>query len=303
MIKPMLANNKEYDLERDILTRYPITDFLVSPKLDGVRCLLGKNFHHSRSGKSFPSVHVHRMLDSLQHFLPDDAILDGEIILCDKKTGRAAGFHDTQSVVMSCDKEFDTDNYMVWFMAFDCIRHNNFYAPAHERVSNLNTLSDNVGFLVVNSVVVQSKAQLDQYLEGWLAEDNEGAMLRHRLSPYKQGRATLREAYLLKYVVYRRITCVIVDMKEAMENIDTSCKKKENLFGKGTLGSLVVKCPGEFGDATFGVGTGFNASLAQFMWDCKHLMIGKHIEVSYKPHGTKDVPRQPVFVGMRPECD
>lgn len=298
----MLANNKEYDLQRDILSRYPLSDYLVSEKLDGIRCLVTSEGICSRSFKPIPNKFVNdKVREYVCSTLHGNDILDTEL-LCYNEAGERQTFHETQSQVMSEDGE---PRFLV--NAFDMLNQlDTRYQSAEERFIVLADWYYRCGRLyctALNAMKFDTIEKLDAYHDGSIAHGGEGLMLRHRLSKYKCGRATLREASLLKYVRYTRITCVIVDMKEAMENIDTSCKKKENLFGKGTLGSLVVRCPGEFGDATFGVGTGWDSIQAQYMWDHPTQYIGKHIEVSYKPHGTKDVPRQPVFVGMRPECD
>ena len=53
----------------------------------------------------------------------------------------------------------------------------------------------------------------------------------------------------------------------------------------------------------FKIGTGFKADLRQWIWDHRDLYKGRVVKYKSQPHGSKDRPRLPVFLGFRDAID
>ena len=82
---------------------------------------------------------------------------------------------------------------------------------------------------------------------------------------------------------------------------------KDGMKPAGTLGKFLVQ---EIGDTpwngkTFAVGTGegLDQALRQKIWDNQGEYLGKIITYRYQAHGTKDLPRIPIWYGFRHEDD
>jgi len=117
----------------------------------------------------------------------------------------------------------------------------------------------------------------------------EGICFRTHDSPYKQGRSTLNEQYLVKLCRHLRAEATVFGFEEAVEvgRLETP---------KGTLGALWVR---DAGGREFKVGSGFTVAERQRVWDNYEAFVGKQLTYKYKPHNEKENPRSPVFVGWR----
>jgi len=102
----------------------------------------------------------------------------------------------------------------------------------------------------------------------------------------------------------------VIALKEQMANTN---RKKTNAIGlterssmlarqkgKGTLGAFSV-IDREGREYDVGGGEGLTQSKRQEIWDNQDKWIGKQITIKYKPYGTKDKPRSPIYVGPREE--
>ena len=172
MFKPMLAC--EADLAK---LKFPI---LASAKLDGVRAVVRGGVVYSRSNKPIPNVYVQDLLDTYEH-------LDGELIV-GEPTSKAC-YRDTVSHVMSLDK----CNYDLRFYVFDHIQH--LTAPYVDRLQQVEAVPH---IHLHEQRVVTCLSALLALEEKMLDEGYEGLILRAAEAPYKCGRSTMKEGYLLK---------------------------------------------------------------------------------------------------------
>lgn len=119
-------------------------------------------------------------------------------------------------------------------------------------------------------------------------EEGEGICFRLPNSPYKQGRSTLKEQYLIKLCRYVTQEVTIISSFE-----------QENARGQllGTLGGFVVE--GKEGYFQVGTGVGLTDKRRSELWSKRDSLVGKTITVKHKPHGQKNKPRSPVIVGFR----
>jgi len=175
---------------------------------------------------------------------------------------------------------------------------------------------------MVTATPIESLSQLLEYEAKCIAEGYEGICFRDPNSPYKYGRSTLREGWLIKMKRFVTEEAVIIGVEEEMANnnpivLGTTgyaerSSHKANMSGKGRMGALEcilltdhakMRAGSDVGDRVFNVGTGFTGMQRQNMWDCRESLIGRIITIKHMPHGAKDLPRIPVFVGFRSAQD
>lgn len=289
--KPMLSGVLD-----DIgVARFPL---MATPKLDGIRCLRVGGQTLSRKFKPIPNKYVQTCTMNL----PDG--LDGELMIKD------ASFNQIQSGIMSEDGE---PNFEFW--VFDYVT--DIKMPYYKRMQQLGALALPKFCKKVLPVVVNNIEELSQ-LEGvWLSQGFEGVMLRSLTSPYKNGRSTLREHYLLKLKQFKDSEAKVIGFVEQMHNANEAeidelghtkrSKHQENMIPAGTLGKFIVV---EVGDTPWkgqefkiGTGEGLTAELRQEIWDNRDKFINKTVTYKYQPHGVKDLPRIPIWKGFRHEGD
>jgi len=280
--KPMLAS--PFD---EALLKFPV---LASPKLDGVRAIVRGGVVLSRALKPIPNKNVQKRFKHLEHF-------DGELIV------GAANDPDvlrtTTSGVMRVDGDPD-----VSFHVFDHIQE-----PTAPYLSRLHLVRDRPrkggSVLIVDQTILQKLERLNEYEPSILAQGYEGVMLRRPEAPYKFGRSTAREGYLLKIKRFHDAEFEIVGFEEEMFNANEATTSelghtkrsshKANKVPKGRLGALVLK----YGDTTFNCGTGFNDAERERIWAERDSYLGKLAKIKYFAHGIKDVPKLPSFLGIR----
>ena len=280
--KPMLAS--PFD---EALLKFPV---LASPKLDGVRAIVRGGVVLSRALKPIPNKNVQKRFKHLEHF-------DGELIV------GAANDPDvlrtTTSGVMRVDGDPD-----VSFHVFDHIQE-----PTAPYLSRLQLVKDRPrkggSVLIVDQTILQKLERLNEYEPSILAQGYEGVMLRRPEAPYKFGRSTAREGYLLKIKRFHDAEFEIVGFEEEMFNANEATTSelghtkrsshKANKVPKGRLGALVLK----YGDTTFNCGTGFNDAERERIWAERERYLGKLAKIKYFAHGIKDVPKLPSFLGIR----
>jgi DNA ligase-1 len=285
--KPMLAG-KIGDA-----VNFPV---MASPKLDGVRCIIMNGVAMSRSLKPIPNAYVQKMIGKAKY-----NGLDGELLL--GPVGAPDVYRKTVSAVMSEDGAPD---FTFWI--FDNFKLTDLkFVHRYESI-----LSFNSGHVkVVQHKLIRTMEQLDAYEAKQLDDGLEGVMIRDPHGPYKQGRSTTREGYLLKLKRFEDSEAHIVDVQELLHN-DNEAKKnalghtersshKDNMVPMGTLGALLVKDIKT--KVEFAIGTGYDAATRQELWDNRKSLKGKIVKYKYFAGGSKDRPRFPVFIGFRDKRD
>jgi DNA ligase-1 len=267
---------------------YPM---IVSPKIDGIRALTIAGRLLSRSLKPIPNKHVR---ETLERALPHG--LDGELL-------SGATFQDCTSAIMSHEGEPDFA-----FCAFDYLGLG-LLAPYRERVEALAEVVariDDPRVQVVPTFWVDGPEQLATAEEEALARGFEGLMLRRPEGPYKQGRSTLREGWLLKLKRFLDAEATVVGFEELMRNENEAktnelglTKRSSSKGGKvpaSTLGALILRRPD---GVEFGVGAGLTEELRARVWAERDRYLGAVVKYKSQKFGEKDAPRLPVFLGFR----
>lgn len=273
---------------------------LASPKLDGVRALVLDGRVVSRKFKLIPNLHIQRILGHAKY-----NGLDGELIAGDPTDPEA--FRRTMKAVMTVEGEPD-----VTFHAFDdCSRIAkdwSFHARL-ESVFKRTATPPHIAY--VTHRTVQTEQQLMLFEEQCLAWGYEGVMLRHPSGLYKEGRSTLKEAWLLKLKRFADSEAEVLGFSEMQHNANektiTSGGKAERshnkagLVGLGVLGALHVKdC---VTGVEFDVGSGFTAADREIYWEVRGDLLGRFVKYQFFPLGGKDKPRFPTFKGFRDPID
>lgn len=287
MFRPMLAC--EADLTK---LRFPL---LASAKLDGVRAVVRDGVVYSRSNKPIPNREVQRKFAYLRHF-------DGELIVGEPTSPSC--YTDTVSVVMSEDKPATN----VTFFVFDHVEH--LAATYRRRAEEIDIADAAIDVIRHEQLEV---SDLDELLmtEGWaLQEGYEGLILRRPDAPYKCGRSTANEGYLLKLKRFKDDEATIIGFEERMHNGNEATTNelgrtkrsshKENKTGRGDLGAFICRTRDGI---EFNIGTGFTDALRVEYWAAQDVLLGQLVKFKYFPVGVKEAPRHPVFLGLRDPRD
>jgi len=143
-------------------------------------------------------------------------------------------------------------------------------------------------------------------------QEGEGICFRTPMSPYKQGRSTLREQYLVKLARYIRSECTVIGFEEQMYNGNPDRRNAlgkmnrssavANLTGKCTLGAFLVRYENGI-EGRVGTGVGLTDVRRAEIWAKREEWLGQRIVIKHKPHGQKIKPRSPIWLGKRSEID
>jgi DNA ligase-1 len=137
-------------------------------------------------------------------------------------------------------------------------------------------------------------------------------MIRSFTGAYKHGRSTVKEGLIGKIKKFAQSEAVIIGFEERMHNANEAktdalghterSSHKENLIGRGDLGSIVVRLLSNPA-VTFSIGSGFNDAERQHIWDNKESYLKKIVTFKYFDIGGYDAPRFPIYIGIRDKAD
>lgn len=285
--RPMLAVAVE-DLTK---LKFPV---LASPKLDGIRALKINGRLVSRTFKPIPNEFIRTVIE---HSLPNG--VDGELLV-------GSSFHESSSGVMSKEGQ---PNFR--FEIFDYIPGDlkRVFSKRYQDLNDMIQASSFGGkhFHVVEHKLISCVDDLVRYEELAVSQGYEGVMLRSMDGPYKCGRSTMKEGYLLKMKRFEDSEAVILGYEEQLHNTNEArydafgkterSTAKSGMVPKGVLGTLIVRDISS--GIEFKIGTGFDDSLRASLWKDRSSLPGKLVKYKYQPSGIKEAPRFPTFIGIR----
>lgn len=290
-MKPMLAGK----LTNPSSLTFPL---FGSPKLDGFRALVMDSVVMSRNIKPVPNRYTQSLFSRSQL-----NGLDGELIVGEPNVPTT--YRDTVSGVSSIEGKPPVVFYV--FDKFDSS------LPFHERYNQLIAKTRKMNHphvQLVPHVEIKNLKQLEIYEHEMLERGYEGAMLRSWHGPYKNGRSTEREGYLLKMKRFEDDEAVVIGFEELEHNHNEATKDalgrtartshKANRVAGGVLGSLIVQ---PLKGPSFNIGSGFTAADREDLWRVRHTLKGKIVKYRYFPMGNKERPRFPTFIGWRSPID
>lgn len=285
--KPLLA----YTVKNPDTLRFPV---LVSPKLDGIRCVIHNDQPVSRTLKPIPNRFIQRELGFYPPF-------DGELMVGDPLD--PAAFNKSTSGIMSHDGEpdftywvFDYVEAAFWHMSFETR-----LMMAKETIKHWPRAK------LVPHTQADSAEELMRLEAHYVGLGYEGVMVRAPWGTYKFGRSTESQGLLGKVKRFEDTEGTIVGYEELMRNEneatinnlgyqERSTAQAGQIPG-GALGALIVSHP-DWED-TFGIGTGFTADERFTLWQIRGTLKGQSVKFKHQPAGAKDRPRFPSYLGLR----
>jgi DNA ligase-1 len=286
---PMLAYQKYPDLAA---LHYPL---MGSPKLDGLRAMVRGGQLVSRTLKLIPNRYAQKLFSGL----PEGT--DGELIVGDPTDDP---FRRTDSAMTREEGEPD-----VRYFVFDNFAAKGGYQQRYEVVKKLEGRERVV---VVLHVVINTPQELADFEVKCLDMGFEGGMINSIDGPYKYGRSTLNEGYLLKLKRYEDSDAEVLGTYERMHNGNEATtdnlgrtarsSHKANKSGQDTLGGFFVR------DVHTGVefkvpSSAIKEKERKKLWLIRDSLVGKFLKYKFFPTGMKDRPRHPVFLAWRSKFD
>ena len=315
LFRPMLAAGRDHDMTMEMWLskiKFPV---IATPKIDGIRCITLEPPEKSgwtcrpvcRSLKPVPNLAIFTAIAT-----KCPAALDGELVTYQPADLLSGGgpkpFNGVQSDIMSVNgtPEF---RYLIFDHGFLGEGQTREYIT---RLRLLETLELPDFCQVVPPVLIKSLDDLNVYEEAQILAGHEGICFRRPDSPYKHGRSTMKEGWLVKMKRMETEEAGIIEVCELMTNnnpVTESClgyaersSHKHNMTPAGVMGKLI--CRSDKWPEPFGVGTGFTARDRELLWSQRDSLIGKTIVFRHQPHGSKGAaPRLPAFVGFRDQRD
>jgi DNA ligase-1 len=295
--EPMLAGKvKDMDINK---IQYPC---YASAKLDGVRAIVLNGVLVSRQLKPIPNAWCQKQFSGL----PEGT--DGELIFGDPT---ADPYRATVSAVMSEDGEPTQVRFYVFDNAF-------IPGPFDIRFRRVEQLG-RPGVVVVPHTIIHGPEEMEIVESAALDAGYEGIMVRSLTGPYKQGRSTTNEGYLLKLKRFEDAEAVVMDVFEWEENTNTATTSatghtersshKAGMVGRGVLGGLIVNgINGPYTGVQFRIGSGFDGAADPNgergkLWKIRKSLVGQIVKYQFFPGGSKDKPRFPTYKGWRNPID
>ena len=285
--KPLLA----YTVKDAEALRYPV---LVSPKLDGIRCVIHNDQPVSRTLKPIPNRFIQRELGFYPPF-------DGELMVGDPLD--PAAFNKSTSGIMSRDGEPD---FTYW--VFDYVEAAFWHLSFETRLMMAKeTIKHWPRAKLVPHTQADNAEELMRLEAHYVGLGYEGVMVRVPWGAYKFGRSTESQGLLGKVKRFEDTEGTIVGYEELMHNeneatINNLGYQERSTAQAGqvpgnTLGALIVSHP-DWED-TFGIGTGFTADERFTLWSIRDTLKGQSVKFKHQPAGAKDRPRFPSYLGLR----
>jgi DNA ligase-1 len=247
------------------------TEWAVSQKLDGVRCIVHLSEgtaprFYSRQGKEYHSMGV--LAERLGTYTGPDLYLDGEVTLAGKE------FTDLMKLVMHGQLGDDA-----LYSVFDILTAEEFTtgdgAPG---VTLFDRLSRAHGHPTIEELILP-QYDYGRYFTGMVEraarEGWEGLIVRNWKAPYK-GR---RSNDLLKFKAFHTMELRVTGVTNGVKG------------GKNTCSSVTV----DYGGHDVKVGSGFSDGLRAEIYEDPTIIVGKVIEVQYFEKTEKSL-RFPTFI-------
>lgn len=296
--RPMLAEHAPEDLEA---LRYPV---MVSPKLDGIRAVKVGGRLLSRKLLLIPNDFVRSELEDV----PEG--LDGELMV-------SGGFSSVSSAIMSKHGQPDfTFNVFDWHG----LGNEHGYSTRYEFLRT--TLPKHPRVRVVPHALVHTQEELLTLEASFLDQGFEGAMLRDPEGPYKHGRATTRQGWLLKLKRFKDVEAIVVGYEQLMHNANEPVtdelgltKRSHAQEGKVPMEMLgALRCKTIPHHVEFSIGAGFTRKQRENFWLIRDSLEGRLVKYKHQPHTAEELetaaregkvlkPRIPIFLGFRDRRD
>lgn len=295
--KPMLAPN---ETPQEHQLTFPK---LLSVKLDGFRCIFKEGKMLTRSLKELPNAKLQERFKAIKEYTKTNPIiLDGEIY------SHELTFQEITHFCMTHDTGEEAIPDSLKFHAFDCLDNMDYNRVFLRRLHTLCDVMKKLNHphgLVVQQITINTWQELQERFNEAIDRKFEGVMLKCLESPYKFGRATMNQNWLLKFKPWITFDAPIVEVYERMENTSESYtnelgqsqkhRRQEDMIGTGMAGGVWVDLDG----VKQKVALAMDDAEKKDLWNRRDEVIGKWIEFKGMTVGAKDKVRHPVMVRWR----
>lgn len=272
-------------------------------KIDGVRALNPEGKLVGRSLKAHANKYT-----TAKFSQPEYIGIDGEMA-----AGDANSLSLCRDTTSALNRKEGEPNITWW--GFDMLRSDTLSLPYEERYEALKEVVATLArpeLEIVPYVVLEDVESLLHHEMHWLEMGYEGMIIRNPKGMHKHGRATVKEGAYLRRKPWADAEALVLAIEEAMQNNNEAkvnelgrterSSHKENLTGKGMVGSLV--CKDLTTGVVFNVGPGEMPHDARlYYWENKHLLEGHIITYKSLQTGVKDKPRMATFKNIRAASD
>ena len=275
---------------------------LASPKIDGVRGSIQDRILLSSTLKRLPNNNM-----QWRYGQPELEGLQGELVV-----GSAYApdvYNKTVSVVMSEDKPIDG----MIFAVFDHVAADTKHHSLQERLDRAREIVNAYKMphvVMVPQTLVHNYEELATFEKKMLERGYEGVMLRNPTSPYKEGRATIRErstfklkrledseGKVLRFEIGQHNTNAPQTSEEGRTKRSTAA---EGLVDSDMIGAIIV----DFNGQEVRVAPGkFKHHERRDMLQHPGDYEGRYLKFVHMPHGAKELPRMARAVGWRDPID
>lgn len=259
-MQPMLA--ARWDNVKDKVIVSEKSPIFIQPKLDGCRCLVSREGMQTRTGKVWVSApHIFEQLKPIFEKYPD-LVLDGELYNHDLN-------EDFNKIISLVKKSKPTEEDLkesaekVQYWIYDIWSDPGTFS---DRAIHLNRLfSENhcmhsPSFVQVNTYKITNKEDVQNYLERFVSQGYEGAIVRLD-APYE----FKRSKNLLKVKQFQDEEFPIVRIEEGRGNLS------------GKAGRIVVNADG----VEVAAGLKFSHEEAEEIWKNRDYYIGKKATIKF----------------------
>lgn len=247
------------------------TEFILTEKLDGVRCVLlfdekGDPHFFSRNGKEITGLVE---LENEAKMLDKSLVYDGELLANTKGHSKDV-YRDTMSIVGS-----DAIKINIIYNMFDCMPYVEFVRGYSDtasviRKATLHRMLYEKDIKWIKEVPVlyigKDQTKIKEYLDLARSYDKEGIMINVANAGYQ----CKRTKSLLKVKVFNECEAFVT-------NVEQGTGRNEN-----RLGNIVVKFKDKTGKYhSVKVGSGFSDEQRLTYWIQPELILNKIVEISY----------------------
>lgn len=275
-----------------------------SYKVDGIRGAARWAKLISRSGKPIPSSYAQKFFGTA-----DLHGFDGELTAQKRNPGQTV-YQDAFSAVMTHGCQ-DPLFYDVFDFTDSILPYNRRYEDLQVRVAEVQEKLPQIR-LLEQRMLGSIQDILDMEQEALDAE-YEGLIVRRPDAPYKQGRSTLKQGFLIKVARTMNSEAEVIGFEELMHN-DNEAKQNEvgytkrsshkaNLRSSGMLGAFLCRDLKTGVEFKVGIGEGMDHAFRKHVWENQAQYLGRIMKYSFKPYGTAMKPRQPKWLGWRSKED
>lgn len=282
---------------------FPVIGF---PKIDGFRCILQDKPLTSRLSP-FPNRHFMKEASGL---LQGRMMLDGEVVVGSRK--EQGVLQRTSSGLTSVEGKPDWNLWVFDALIGEEMKLDPFLAR-YEAANTLVEKLDHPRIHLLKYELLKNLDDFEEYLARRLKFGYEGVMVRSVSGPYKEGKSTINQGWLLKIKPFTDFEARIIGYFEEMQNTNEAQREvtgklkrssaKSGKVAKGRLGGFIgldLKTGEEVR-----VGGGFTHDQRVHFWAIKEQLVksGAIMTCSKQQTGEKDKPRHPNFVRLRPKWD